>query len=971
MKLPGNLHRIVSRIAFTCLLAFAWFNAPQAAAQSAETKEKIRLMSAALRARDAGDLNIAKENLEDLLRLNPDDRNVQNLLAAVNKDIDRQSAGQRTIFGRAATVTDFDPNTASTPPASAPVYSPAPETAPGTFVETQTVTYADGQPQPLYFVDGQPVYSDPDYDAGAAVVASTDSVTYGAIAPNLDALLAAEASNQKAEIEQAEAMLSDAKKLIQVGRYKEADDLLVEANESLELNTATVFVKEEIQAARGSIYVVQGKKALAENDIPQAEMFAAEYEANLGSDEQLTAYKKEIVSVINDPWRQDPEELSPQYVANQEAVEKLLVKGRAQMLYGDIDGAVQTFREVEARDPTNAEAKSLQVKAMQLLQTTSSLDHSKTRSEMLQEVSRSWQRPQIFDRDAEPADITADDPLLVKIASIEIPSVRFSGVPLSRVVETLSELSVEYDVMEEDPKNKGVNMVLIAPPGQDPPVSITLRNLTLDKILDFTVETVGFQWDVRNEAVLVSKGSDQALTLETEFFSISSGVVIRLTGVDEGGGGGGAAADPFAPAPTGGGAPTASDTEESLKSFFQRAGVDFENEPGASLAFDGTLLIVTQTPRNLEKMRNILRRYDQPKQVEIEAKFMEVNQGSLDELGFSWDIQSGSVTTGFDSSGNPVTQPKTTFQTDNRSLSQAFAINRAGTLPLSVTSGSTNLIPPTDLAAPDIPNAIDLGTAAGNIFTTFGIINGVDVNLIINALSREEGSDLLSSPRLTVLSGRPARIVVAQELRYPESYGDIESNVGTGGAADTGAAGVTITAGTPQDFTTRNVGVEMEVTPTVEENENISLKLEPRVTEFEGFVEYGGPSIAISGNTTVTVPSGFFQPIFSTRTVRTEVTVYDGATVVIGGLTREEIVTVNDKVPVLGDIPLIGRLFQNKGESSQKRNLLIFVTANLISPGGSPSKQRLKNIEPNALFQNPTIVTPGGGISREIEETQE
>lgn len=82
----------------------------------------------------------------------------------------------------------------------------------------------------------------------------------------------------------------------------------------------------------------------------------------------------------------------------------------------------------------------------------------------------------------------------------------------------------------------------------------------------------------------------------------------------------------------------------------------------------------------------------------------------------------------------------------------------------------------------------------------------------------------------------------------------------------------------------------MKVTPTVEEDDySISLDLNPKVTEFEGFVEYGGPSVAISGNTTVTVPPGFYQPIFSVREVTTKVTIWDGATLVMGGLTREEV----------------------------------------------------------------------------------
>ena len=77
-----------------------------------------------------------------------------------------------------------------------------------------------------------------------------------------------------------------------------------------------------------------------------------------------------------------------------------------------------------------------------------------------------------------------------------------------------------------------------------------------------------------------------------------------------------------------------------------------------------------------------------------------------------------------------------------------------------------------------------------------------------------------------------------------------------------------------------------------------------------------------------------------------------------------EVKKVNDKVPVLGDIPLIGRAFRSSGESTSKRNLLIFVTANLISPGGSPKKQQLKYTQPASIFQNPTVVTPAAAEAR-------
>jgi general secretion pathway protein D len=300
-----------------------------------------------------------------------------------------------------------------------------------------------------------------------------------------------------------------------------------------------------------------------------------------------------------------------------------------------------------------------------------------------------------------------------------------------------------------------------------------------------------------------------------------------------------------------------------------------------------------------------------------------------------------------------------------RSLSSGFP-STSNQNALTITDGTTGINVP--VAPAQIPGGVQLGAVATAVANIAGFVGEFDVNAAVRALSQKQGTDLLSSPKVTVLSGNPANITVAQELRYPQSYGEIQSQVGSGaatGAAGISSAGVTITAGTPQEFTMRNVGVELKVTPTVEEDDySISLDLNPRVTEFEGFVEYGGPSVAVASGVTVTVPPGFYQPIFSVRDIATKVTIWDGATLVMGGLTREEVKKVNDKVPFFGDIPLVGRLFRSKGESAQKRNLLIFVTANLVSPGGSPKKQSLKSTPANSLFQNPTIVTPASAEPR-------
>jgi general secretion pathway protein D len=88
------------------------------------------------------------------------------------------------------------------------------------------------------------------------------------------------------------------------------------------------------------------------------------------------------------------------------------------------------------------------------------------------------------------------------------------------------------------------------------------------------------------------------------------------------------------------------------------------------------------------------------------------------------------------------------------------------------------------------------------------------------------------------------------------------------------------------------------------------------------------------------------------RSITTQIQIYDGATVVMGGLITEDLKKVDDRIPVLGDLPLLGGLFRSTSEMSQKRNLLIFVTARLVDPAGRPIRS------PQAASST-TAATPG------------
>ena len=106
------------------------------------------------------------------------------------------------------------------------------------------------------------------------------------------------------------------------------------------------------------------------------------------------------------------------------------------------------------------------------------------------------------------------------------------------------------------------------------------------------------------------------------------------------------------------------------------------------------------------------------------------------------------------------------------------------------------------------------------------------------------------------------------------------------------------------------------------------------------------------------------QPIFSVRKITTAVTVWDGQTVAMGGLIREDVQEVADKVPILGDLPIIGRLFQNKSQDHFKRNLMIFVTARLIDPSGQPVRQAKEVVvgQPPTTTRETTVsAIPGAG----------
>jgi len=750
-------------------------------------------------------------------------------------------------------------------------------------------------------------------------------------------------------IDAAEELVDAAEKFIRNGDFDKASENLDKAKAGLPANIATDSLVQRIEEDRFNLLAARSMAAIDAREMRQADSYIRDYEAknkkaNGINDSTAQRLRAEYDSKKSDPLYQNIDDMSPGLRTKDARVEELLVKGRARYLYGDYTGAMDAYREVLQYQPNNSEAKAFQVRIRQnISENSGQWNRGVTKGKLMEQLDESWKLPEVYNREvASNSGKTEADPVLDKLSAIMVPEINIRDMAFDRAVQQLITISKSYDK-----DGKGVNMYVVDPEHKNPSVNMTLSDVSLKQALDIIVKQVNFSYTI-SQGVIELRPDTGSGDMETEFFPLSSAAETKMTGINVSAAPAAGATGTF----SGGTAPSgdASARTDGIKNFLSRSGVVFTEN--AQLNYDGTTLIVTQNRKSLEKIRNILRRYSDIKQVHIEAKFIEVTETALNEL----------------SSNISLLIPGTTSVRAQTNLRSMYSAQNGTSTNQYITLNGTN--GPASLS-PEIPGKLNyggpnpnFGGVAGTAEAKIGSIGSYDLSIFLKAIEQSAGADIMSAPSLTVLDGKTATISISQLLRYPQSYGDTQATVSPatqGGGGD----GVAITAGTPQDFTVKEVGVTLEVTPTVGADDSIALNLKPTVTEFEGFVEYGGTSVAITGSTSVTVPSGFFQPIFNQRQVTTDVTIFDGATVVIGGLTREEVKSVNDKVPVLGDIPFFGTAFRSTSKSTVKKNLTVFVTANLVSPGGAPLRSNLPGLRAGSTFQNPIIASPGGAVYRE------
>ena len=360
-------------------------------------------------------------------------------------------------------------------------------------------------------------------------------------------------------------------------------------------------------------------------------------------------------------------------------------------------------------------------------------------------------------------------------------------------------------------------------------------------------------------------------------------------------------------------------------------------------------LVITERPSRMNRIRPIIEQLDRATdQVMIESKFVEVTDSDVKNIGVNWSSlaayqvgvgglnatvsrnrdQTGSD--GFDAArGRTLNDARTTTNTNTTTTNNAqtngsnnaSTVTATGAAPTSTsttgttgtitngttvvgTNGTNNVL--TDTVTDAFNQVASLINNDGTARAYNAVFSANDFSLILSALQQQQKTKVVSNPTIVTLNNTQAVINVGQERPIPSYTYNAER-------------GVYEVSG----FTYRPIGVILKVTPQVNARGYIKLTVEPEVSQSTRDANFNGASI----------------PIVESRKANTTVSLRDGYTMGIGGLMQSNSRNGNNKVPILGSVPVLGRLFRSDSKNEESTNLIIFITAKTISAEGAAVEQ--------------------------------
>lgn len=804
-------------------------------------------------------------------------------------------------------------------------------------------------------------------------------------------LVQQEVARRAAQVQEADAALLEGRNLYAESKFEEA---VAQYKKALSLLPSGPAVADRRHAYTG--HLVDGSIALTQQYRRVGRYAEArELLTDVLAKDPLNMAAKQQLEYLDDPIRTNPS-LTYEHTKDTEKVRKHLYRSEGYYNLGQFDKAEEEYKEVLRIDRYNKAARRGLERIASVKSDYYRAAYDQTRAELLKEVDAAWEltvAPRVaFSDDTvgdSVQDVTGALYIRRKLQSIILPVVDFQDVSVDQAVDILRQRARELDTLELDPTKKGVNFVVITPSssgsaaGEDEVSefgavtssgtknidSLQLRNVPLEVALQQVCDQAGLRYKVEDYAVKLLPVSEfEDTELYTRTFSVPPDFI---TLINSGGGGGSAVSDdPFAdPVESTGGSGIAA--TPPVKDLLEESGVVFPDGATASFSRARSALTVRNTANNLDLVEQLVNsvKDSKPKQIRIATKFVEVTQENTDELSFDWILSSvdlnsaatsvlsgGTIGSGAARVGGDFTSPQIPGIPNDPAATVSNIVtagNRSGSFAIDRNAIDAFLNNPDRLATGN--------SVAPGILSVSGVYGTGEVQMIMRGLSQKRGADIMTAPSIVARSGEKATIEIIREFIYPTEYEppELPNNVGSQfidnndfGFSSGTASTFPVTPATPTAFETRNTGVILEVEPTLgDDGYTIDLRFAPEIVEFEGFINYGSPiqstgTDRLGNPVSITITDNRIEmPVFSTRRVNTGLTIYDGHTVAVGGLMKEDVQKVEDKVPVLGDIPLIGRLFQSEAENHTKSNLIIFTTVNIIDATGKSIRNNMGEID--------------------------
>jgi type IV pilus secretin PilQ/predicted competence protein len=287
-----------------------------------------------------------------------------------------------------------------------------------------------------------------------------------------------------------------------------------------------------------------------------------------------------------------------------------------------------------------------------------------------------------------------------------------------------------------------------------------------------------------------------------------------------------------------------------------------------------------ETRSNIDNIRKLLVTIDKPtKQVMIEARLVEVTANPQQSYGIDWSGTFGNAASG------------KTFQYGGPTTSSS-----GGTGNSSTFNGQVGPLP---LGNPNNPNF--LGSFGHLAFGQFAILSVPQMSATLRLLNEDSDAEFLANPRVVTADNLQAKIEINRAQPVPQlNFNEQTATAVFGGFQD------------------KKFGNTLIVTPSINKDNFVTMKVKPEISN-----KVGDSTFVFAGATVA-------SPIIDTRTLESNVLIRSGDTLAIGGLLQDEVAKARNKVPVIGDVPVLGYLFQNHLNSRTKRNLLVFVTPTII-----------------------------------------